>query len=150
MKTLSNPSVAIVVLMSLTFIPTSEASDDTESIVGVFAGQGANFEGVLLEQGSFTGVADPSGIEPTVWTFTDDDETEQLLNQTTLFEIDFASGPNADNRFNYVQRIEFIGGTGDFEDVTGSAWIFGTIDVSTFSYDGLILGALTETDEDDD
>jgi hypothetical protein len=54
----------------------------------------------------------------------------------------------APNVYPYTQTVEFSGGSGRFQEATGSASITGTIDVVTFEYDGRIIGSISRPNSD--
>ena len=107
---------------------------------GTFSGVGATFSGQSTHLGHFAGVIDNTTVPPNaVWTAANGDT---LTNITTSFVIDF-SAPVAPNVYPYRQTIEFTGGSGRFHNATGSAEITGTIDVTTFAYNGRIDGTIS-------
>lgn len=130
-----------LMLLLVGFAPASTSSGGREvPIRGRFNGVGETFSGHATHLGRFDGVIDNTTEPPNaVWTAANGDT---LTNITTSFEIDF-SAPVGPTRYRYTQTIEFTGGTGRFENASGSAVVAGTIDVVTFDYDGRINGTIS-------
>ena len=121
-------------------VPTSFAMANEIPMRGQFNGVGETFSGRATHLGRFDGVIDNTTMPPNaVWTAANGD---MLTNITTSFVIDFSS-PIAPNVYPYTQTIEFTGGSGRFQNATGSATITGTIDVVTFEYNGRIRGTIS-------
>lgn len=107
---------------------------------GTFSGAGATFSGQVTYLGHFVGVIDNTTVPPhAVWTAANGDT---LSNITTSFVIDF-SAPVAPNVYPYRQTIAFTDGSSRFRNAIGSAEITGTIDVTTFAYNGRINGTIS-------
>ncbi len=132
---------ASLLLFLALWVSSVLASDGTVPMNGRFSGVGANFSGNATHLGSFEGIIDNTTVPPNaVWTAANG---ATLTNITTSFVIDF-SAPVAPNVYPYTQTIEFTGGTGRFQNATGSADIAGTIDVTTFVYNGRIHGSISQ------
>lgn len=115
-------------------VPAAFSQSNQVPLQGEFNGVGGTFSGNVTHLGLFEGVIDNTTVPPNaVWTAANGDT---LTNITTSFVIDF-SAPVAPNVYPYTQSIEFTGGSGRFQNATGSADITGSIDVVTFAYDGL-------------
>jgi hypothetical protein len=137
--------LGLALLLFSLIVPTSFAMTDEVPMSGAFSGVGETFSGHAAHLGRFEGVIDNTTVPPTaVWTAANGDT---LTNMTSSFVIDFSS-PIAPNVYPYTQTIEFTGGSGRFQQATGSATITGTIDVVTFAYNGRINGAISRPNSD--
>lgn len=141
----------ILALLGLLFllvsagVPVALAQTTQLPLRGEFSGAGATFGGTATHLGLFSGVIDNSASPPNaVWTAANGD---MLTNTTTSFVIDFTA-PEAPTVFPYSQTIEFTGGTGRFQNSSGSATITGTIDLATLAYDGQITGFISHPNTD--
>ena len=129
-----------ILLLFVLMAPSVFSLADQVPMLGSFSGVGATFSGNVTHLGYFEGVIDNTTVPPNaVWTAANGDT---LTNITTSFVIDFSS-PVAPNLFPYTQTIEFTGGNGRFQNATGRAEIVGTIDVTTFAYNGRIEGIVS-------
>ena len=151
--------IVMALVMGL-FVAMAASADDAEVLRGRFAGAFtgavppepvALFDGVLrvddeklpFDGESFVGVfpdgtscGSPLGL-CSVWT-TDEGS---IFNQTDSFD------PAPDNSF--TQELSFVGGTGEFEGVSGVARVAGTLD-GVGGFEGKIRGVLFEGDDDED
>ncbi len=130
--------VLVVMLLGAMASPGAMAKQPGKEVPlkGDFAGVAAEFSGNFSHLGSFTGVVDldPSdGTDDTVWTAANGDT---VTNQTTGFTV-FPDG-------SYEQTIVITGGTGRFQDATGSATITGAFDFTTLVYDGHLVGSISQ------
>ncbi len=120
-KRLSKESLfwlGMVLLLFNLVVPATFAMTNQVPIHGTFSGAGETFAGNATHLGYFNGVIDNTTVPPNaVWTAANGDT---LTNITTSFVIDF-SVPAAPNVYPYTQTIEFTGGSGRFQNVTGSA-----------------------------
>ena len=131
----------LITLFSLTATPAFTQAKQVP-MRGKFSGVGETFSGRATHLGRFDGVIDNTTSPPNaVWAAANGDT---LTNITTSFVIDF-SAPAAPNVYPYTQTIEFTGGSGRFQNATGSADITGWINVATFAYNGRINGTLSRT-----
>lgn len=137
-------SAVAVLLLAALVIPGALAKQPNYQVplTGDFAGIATKFSGNFSHLGTFTGLVDldPSdGTDDTVWTAANGDT---VTNQTTSFVIDFLGGSFP--VFPYEQTIVITGGTGRFQDSTGSASITGDFNVVTFAYDGHLVGSISQ------
>lgn len=129
-----------VVATGVVLSPPAFASGKTFRLKGHFQGAGEQFSGHMTHLGRFQGVIDNSTEPATAsWTAANGDT---LTNQTVSFEIDFSSPIGAD-RYPYKQEIEIAGGTGRFHGASGRVRVGGTINVTTFEYDGRLRGRIS-------
>ena len=137
--------IGIVLLLLGLFVSPAFSLAKQVPMRGTFSGVGETFFGNATHLGRFDGVIDNTTVPPNaVWTAANGDT---LTNITTSFVIDF-SAPAAPNVYPYTQMVEFTGGSGRFQNVTGSADITGTIDVVTFAYNGRIIGSISRPNSD--
>ncbi len=138
----TSTAVLTLLMLGALLAPAALAAQPNREVPlkGYFAGAGAEFSGEFSHLGAFAGLIDldPSdGTDDTVWTAANGDT---VTNVTTSFELVAGSPPV----FQYEQTIEITGGTGRFQDSTGSAFITGTIDLSTGAYDGQLDGSISQ------
>lgn len=124
-----------VALIFLALVVPALAAEQM-ALKGKFRGVGNDFSGVAMQLGRFDGLLDPI-TATAVWTFANGDT---LTNQTTSFELVEEIKPGV---YTYVQIIEITGGSGRFEDATGSATVTGLYNLVTGKYHGLINGSLS-------
>ena len=132
--------LGMLLLLFSVAVPAAFAQTASVPMRGKFSGVGEAFSGNATHLGRFEGVIDNTTAPPNaIWTAANGDT---LSNITTSFVIDF-SAPVAPDVYRYTQTIEFTGGTGRFQNASGTASITGTIDISTFAYDGRISGSIS-------
>ena len=135
-------AVLALLMLGVLLAPSALATQPNNEVPlkGYFAGVATEFSGNFSHLGGFTGLVDldPSdGTDDTVWTAANGDT---VTNLTTSFVLGAGSFPV----FEYEQTIVITGGTGRFQDSTGSAFITGTIDLSTGAYDGQLDGNISQ------
>ena len=138
--------LVILIFLGLVLMGTGQgatpalAKSKLVPLKGTFSGVGANFSGHLTHFGRFQGVIDNTANPPTaLWTAANGDT---ITNQTASFNIDL-SAPIAPNVYPYTQILIITSGKGRFSNATGQATITGTINVSTFEYDGRLEGTIS-------
>ena len=131
-------TAAVGTLVAASVAPTASAKQPDKQVPlrGGFEGVATEFSGNFSHLGRFAGVVDldaSDGTDDTVWVAANGDT---VTNQTTNFV------PAGDG--TYVQTIVITGGTGRFENATGTATITGNFDFGTFVYDGRLEGTISQ------
>ena len=106
---------------------------------GSLGGDSNGFSGNFTHLGRFDGLFDPATFTA-VWTAANGDT---VTVRTDLFELGDCLNPPDCYVFTYVQELTITGGTGRFENATGSGTVEGVINLATGEFHGYLKGTIS-------
>jgi len=107
---------------------------------GSIGGDSSGFSGNLTHLGRFDGEYNP-GTGAAVYTAANGDK---VTTQQISFEPQDCLDPlDGCNVWTYVQILEITGGTGRFENATGSATVEGVFNFATIEFHGYLKGTIS-------
>ncbi len=106
---------------------------------GSLGGDRDGFSGNFTHLGRFDGVYDYD-TDTAVWTAANGDTVE--VETTSFVLVDCLNPPDC-YVFTYVQELNITGGTGRFDNATGSGTVEGVINLAAGEFDGYLKGTIS-------